>query len=159
MNMADNEPEARTTQDFQEFEGVTDWIYIVGHPLFQNDEKFTGTVARVLHGRHNPGTENAFDKRTRYVLELDKRIDAATTFHLNALKFGILHDFLEHEGLMGKPPEEINLAGSSSAYIQRAICDGGASTTLVGGGTWHCSNQARSSNSTLKKRSPALAME
>ena len=44
-----------------------------------------------------------------------------------------MHDFLELEGLIGKPLEEINLAGDSSAYIQRAICDGGASTTLVGG--------------------------
>jgi len=34
---------------------------------------------------------------------------------------------------MGKPQKEIHLADVASAYTQRAICDGGASTTLVGG--------------------------
>ena len=55
------------------------------------------------------------DKRTRYVLKFELRQEDANQKQIKTLKFGILHDFLELEGLMGKPPEEIILAGDSSA--------------------------------------------
>ena len=132
--------DARKIQDFQEFD-VGDRLRIVGHAGYEGGEPFVGTVERVQRERSGPDSDH-LDLRTRYVLKLDPREVAPTQVQINALKFDILHDFLVHEGFMGKHQQEIHLASvASSAYTQRAICDGGASTTLVGGG--HVAAQTR----------------
>ena len=115
MNMADkvDVEDDRTLQDFQDYD-VGDRLRIVGHAGYVSGDPYIGTVERVLSERYDHDRE-VLDKRTRYVLKHEPRRETANHAQLKTLKFGILHDFLELEGLMGKPPEEIILAGDSSA--------------------------------------------